>query len=92
MIWLGSSDNPRTEDPNQIIADIAAGLPNAKAMNVTIEPDREKAIGLAITSAAKDDIILIAGKGHENYQIIGKEKRHFSDQEVSEKFLSEPRP
>jgi UDP-N-acetylmuramoyl-L-alanyl-D-glutamate--2,6-diaminopimelate ligase len=87
-----TSDNPRTEDPNQIIADIAAGLPNAKAMNVTIEPDREKAIGLAITSAAKDDIILIAGKGHENYQIVGKEKRHFSDQEVSEKFLSEPRP
>jgi UDP-N-acetylmuramoyl-L-alanyl-D-glutamate--2,6-diaminopimelate ligase len=82
-----TNDNPRTEDANQIIADIVAGLPNAKAMNVTIEPDREKAIGLAITSAAKNDIILIAGKGHENYQIIGKQKRHFSDREVSEKFL-----
>lgn len=82
-----TSDNPRTEDPNQIIADIVAGLPNAKAMNITVEPDREKAIGLAIKSAANDDIILIAGKGHENYQIIGKEKRHFSDREVSEKFL-----
>jgi UDP-N-acetylmuramoyl-L-alanyl-D-glutamate--2,6-diaminopimelate ligase len=84
-----TSDNPRTEDPNQIIADIAAGLPNAKAMNVTIEPDREKALGLAIKTAANDDIILIAGKGHENYQIIGKKKRHFSDREVSEKFLKE---
>jgi UDP-N-acetylmuramoyl-L-alanyl-D-glutamate--2,6-diaminopimelate ligase len=99
-----TSDNPRTEQPDQIIADIVAGLPEnvgaglAPAQgdrkgrpymppNIIVEPDREKAIGLAIKSAVKDDIILIAGKGHENYQIIGKEKRHFSDREVSEKFL-----
>jgi UDP-N-acetylmuramoyl-L-alanyl-D-glutamate--2,6-diaminopimelate ligase len=79
-------DNPRTEDPNQIIKDILAGLPTA-ATNVTVEPDRKKAIGAALASAAKDDIVLIAGKGHETYQIIGKQKFDFCDKTVAESFL-----
>ena len=82
-----TSDNPRTEDPNTIINDIVAGIPSATALNITIEPDRKKAIQLALAAASPDDIILIAGKGHENYQIIGKEKHHFSDTEVVEEFL-----
>ena len=82
-----TSDNPRTEKPQQIIADILAGLPDAEAMNVIIEPDRKKAIGLAIKSAVKGDIILIAGKGHETYQIIGKEKFDFCDRTVAGEYL-----
>lgn len=82
-----TSDNPRSEDPNAIIAEILAGFTNSSA--VLVEPDREKAISLAIKAAKKDDIILIAGKGHENYQIIGTEKRHFSDVEIAQKYLKE---
>ena len=82
-----TSDNPRTEKPDAIIADILAGLPAPLPTNVTVEADRQKAIGLAIKSAAKDDIILIAGKGHETYQIIGKRKFDFSDRAVAENFL-----
>jgi len=52
-----------------------------------IEPDRQKAIELAIETAGKDDIVLIAGKGHETYQIIGKQKFDFSDKEVAQKCL-----
>ena len=59
-------------------------------INVAVEPDREKAIGLAIKSAAKDDIILIAGKGHENYQIIGKQKFDFSDRTSPKNFFRAP--
>ena len=51
-------------------------------------PDRRKAIETAVTLAGNSDIILIAGKGHEDYQVIGKEKKHFSDREIVEKFLS----
>jgi UDP-N-acetylmuramoyl-L-alanyl-D-glutamate--2,6-diaminopimelate ligase len=82
-----TSDNPRTEQPNAIINDILDGFSSLLPSNILVEPDREKAIGLAIKSAFKDDIILIAGKGHENYQIIGSQKRHFSDREVAEKFI-----
>ena len=78
-----TSDNPRTEDPDAIIAEIVAGLKHPTAETVTIEPDRQKAIDLAIEDARPDDIILIAGKGHEDYQIVGTEKRHFSDKEAA---------
>ena len=80
-----TSDNPRTENPNAIINDIIAGFAEPKAIKV--ESDREKAIELAINSARTNDIILIAGKGHEDYQIIGTEKKHFSDKEIAEKYL-----
>jgi UDP-N-acetylmuramoyl-L-alanyl-D-glutamate--2,6-diaminopimelate ligase len=59
-----------------------------RATNI-IEPDRTNAIKCAIDLAKKDDIVLIAGKGHEDYQIIGKEKKHFSDKKVLENCLKE---
>ena len=77
-IVIVTSDNPRTEDPEEIIKDIVVGLTKE---NHTIEIHREKAIEKAISLAEKNDIILIAGKGHENYQVIGREKIHFDDKE-----------
>jgi UDP-N-acetylmuramoyl-L-alanyl-D-glutamate--2,6-diaminopimelate ligase len=75
-----TSDNPRTEDPMEIIREIACGMPQEKTP--VIEPDRRKAIACAAAQAAPGDVILIAGKGHENYQIIGTEKSHLDDREV----------
>ena len=82
-----TSDNPRTERPADIINEIVAGFENPDSQTIVIEPDRKKAIELAIKNADKDDIVLIAGKGHETYQIIGKQKIDFSDKEVAEKCL-----
>lgn len=79
-----TSDNPRTEDPIQIINDIKAGFKNASA--VVIQPDREKAIAEALRGATREDIVLIAGKGHEDYQIIGTQKNFFSDYKVAIKY------
>lgn len=79
-----TSDNPRTERPADIINEIVAGFKNPHSRIITIESDRKKAIELAIKNADKDDIVLIAGKGHETYQIIGKRKRDFSDKKVAE--------
>lgn len=81
-----TSDNPRTEDPDAILQDIEAGLPKGYK-NVVIEVDREKAIREAIQCARDGDVILIAGKGHEDYQIIGHEKKFFSDVEVASRYL-----
>ncbi|EQB2599113.1 UDP-N-acetylmuramoyl-L-alanyl-D-glutamate--2,6-diaminopimelate ligase [Aeromonas salmonicida] len=75
-----TDDNPRTEEPAQIMADMVAGLRDPAA--VQIEHDRVKAIALALGQASKQDIILVAGKGHEDYQIIGTDKRHYSDRET----------
>lgn len=77
-IVIVTSDNPRTEDPEEIIKDIVVGLTKE---NHIIEIHREKAIEKAISLAEKNDIILIAGKGHENYQVIGRERIHFDDKE-----------
>lgn len=74
-----TSDNPRTEDPQAILAEVAAGMKDKS--KATIVADRREAIRAALATLGKDDCLLIAGKGHEDYQIIGKEKRHFSDQE-----------
>lgn len=83
-----TSDNPRTEDPLTIISDILGGFtPDYKSYSVKVEPDRQKAIELALKLSKPKDIILIAGKGHEDYQIIGKEKRHFSDVETVKEIL-----
>jgi UDP-N-acetylmuramoyl-L-alanyl-D-glutamate--2,6-diaminopimelate ligase len=82
-----SSDNPRSEKPLDIINDILQGFANPSADNIAVEPDRKKAIELAIKAAKSGDIILIAGKGHENYQVIGSEKYHFSDIETAAEFL-----
>jgi len=80
-----TSDNPRTEDPEQIINDIQKGIP-ANASYKTIVSRRE-AIEHAINQAEKDDLVLIAGKGHEDYQILGEKKEHFDDREVAREFL-----
>ncbi|OHB60158.1 MAG: UDP-N-acetylmuramoyl-L-alanyl-D-glutamate--2,6-diaminopimelate ligase [Planctomycetes bacterium RBG_13_46_10] len=86
-IVIVTSDNPRTEKPEDIINEILSGFENPKTEKITVESDRRKAIELAIETAGKDDIVLIAGKGHENYQIIGTQKFHFSDKEVATDFL-----
>jgi UDP-N-acetylmuramoyl-L-alanyl-D-glutamate--2,6-diaminopimelate ligase len=72
-----TSDNPRTENPLKIIEEVAAGA--GSAGELVTEPDRGRAIGFAIERAAPADVIVIAGKGHEDYQVIGSEKRPFSD-------------
>jgi UDP-N-acetylmuramoyl-L-alanyl-D-glutamate--2,6-diaminopimelate ligase len=84
-----TSDNPRTEQPEYIIGEIMTGFENPVAETIAHEINRKKAIALAINKARKDDIVLIAGKGHETYQIIGKEKFDFSDRDVAEQFLNE---
>lgn len=81
-----TSDNPRTEDPYQIINDILSGVPTY-LKNTENEIDREKAIQKMIQKAQPKDIILIAGKGHEDYQIIGTEKKYFSDAKIVKKYL-----
>lgn len=80
-----TNDNPRCEDPQQIFNDILTGMQGCQ--NYVIEPDRKAAICRALSEAKKDDIVIIAGKGHEDYQLIGTEKRHFSDQETVRAFL-----
>ena len=75
-----TSDNPRTEDPQQILADVVAGI-EADLGNDQVICDRAAAIQQAILSAQPGDGVLIAGKGHEDYQILGTEKIHFDDRE-----------
>ena len=74
-----TSDNPRFEDPLLIIKDIEAGFKNPESDAIVVEPDRAKAIKLAISRSEPGDIILIAGKGHEDYQILGDREIYFSD-------------
>ena len=83
-----SSDNPRSEDPLKIISDIVVGLQKTHGKFI-IEPDREKAIGLAIDEARAGDILLLAGKGHENYQILADRTLEFDDREVVRRALRE---
>ncbi len=82
-----TNDNPRHEDPEIILSDIQSGLSLKKPTNSI--PDREAAIKKAITLAQKDDIVLIAGKGHETYQIIGDIKHPFDDRLVAKQTLLE---
>ena len=77
-----TSDNPRTEDPHRIIDDVLEGMEG----NYEVEADRSLAIKRAIEIASSGDVIVVAGKGHEDYQILGKEKIHFSDFEQLEKW------
>jgi UDP-N-acetylmuramoyl-L-alanyl-D-glutamate--2,6-diaminopimelate ligase len=81
-----TSDNPRTENPFEIIEDIKKGI---SKKNYAVEENREEAIKNAIQSSDDDAVILIAGKGHENYQEINGVRNHFSDQEIVLKYLSE---
>ena len=77
-----TSDNPRFEEPQDIINDMLAGLDQKQMKKVISIPDRREAIRTACMLAQKDDVILIAGKGHENYQEIKGVKHHFDDKEV----------
>lgn len=94
-----TSDNPRTEQPGAIIQEILEGVPRSTRPNwpassgssddkVRVEPDRAAAIELIIKTAGENDVIVLAGKGHEDYQIIGTTKRHFDDREEAAKALS----
>jgi UDP-N-acetylmuramoyl-L-alanyl-D-glutamate--2,6-diaminopimelate ligase len=83
-----SSDNPKSEDPLKIISDIVVGLQKTHGKYM-IEPDREKAIGLAMDEARAGDILLLAGKGHENYQILADRTLEFDDREVARRVLRE---
>ena len=78
-IAILTSDNPRTEDPEKILDQMMEGVePGAQVLRIS---DRRQAIRTAVMLATKGDIILVAGKGHETYQIIGREKQHFDDRE-----------
>ena len=86
-----TSDNPRTEDPEQIIRNICEGIPaNRKPKeHYTILPNRREAINCAINRAQTGDLVLIAGKGHEDYQILNTGKIHFDDREEAGRALKE---
>ena len=83
---IATDDNPRTEDNQKIMADILAGFREPQWVQVI--HNREQAIKTALESAVENDVILIAGKGHEDYQIIGTTKHHLSDQEVVRKYFA----
>jgi UDP-N-acetylmuramoyl-L-alanyl-D-glutamate--2,6-diaminopimelate ligase len=83
-----SNDNPRNEDPLKIISDVVVGVQKAGGKYL-IEPDREAAIGLATDQARPGDIVLLAGKGHENYQILADTTLEFDDREIARNALRE---
>ena len=83
-----TSDNPRNEEPAAILQDMAAGLTEDELRHTLIIEDRASAIKTACTLARKGDVILVAGKGHEDYQIIKGVKHHFDDHEVVKQCLS----
>ena len=84
-----TSDNPRSEDPEAIIAEILTGIPPEQQSKCLVEPDRAAAIHLAIARAEDNDLVLLAGKGHENYQIFADRTIHFDDREVAQEALRE---
>jgi UDP-N-acetylmuramoyl-L-alanyl-D-glutamate--2,6-diaminopimelate ligase len=82
-----TDDNPRGEDPVAIVADIKAGI--ARHPDLRVEHDRARAIADAIVAAAPGDVVLIAGKGHETAQLIGRESRRFDDRALVRRLLEE---
>ncbi len=79
-----TSDNPRSEEPSEIIKEIMSGISRG---NYLVVPDRRTAITIAVEKAETGDILLIAGKGHEDYQEIGGVRHKFSDREVAEEAI-----
>ena len=84
-----TSDNPRKEKPEDILAEMYEGVSITARKKTLVITDRREAIKAAVMMASKDDIILVAGKGHENYQIIGSEKHHFDDKETIHELFNE---
>ncbi|MBX3021147.1 MAG: UDP-N-acetylmuramoyl-L-alanyl-D-glutamate--2,6-diaminopimelate ligase [Bdellovibrionales bacterium] len=84
-----TSDNPRTEDPQAIIAQIEAGVPTGWKGQRLMEIDRRQALSTALQTAREGDVILVAGKGHEDYQILGTQKHPFSDQKILTELLKD---
>jgi UDP-N-acetylmuramoyl-L-alanyl-D-glutamate--2,6-diaminopimelate ligase len=78
-IAIVTDDNPRSENPAAIVAEIIAGIPPESRSKIRIEHDRARAIEQAVRSAGIDDVVVIAGKGHEDTQMYGRERRRFSD-------------
>lgn len=92
-VILVTSDNPRTEDAKKIIGDILSGLNGVMKSyddkkGMIVEIDRRKALETVVRIAEPDDVVLVAGKGHEDYQIIGMEKFHFDDREILTELIS----
>jgi UDP-N-acetylmuramoyl-L-alanyl-D-glutamate--2,6-diaminopimelate ligase len=85
---VATSDNPRTEDPLAILAEIEPGL-KASGVQYTVEPDRAAAIGLALGSAKAGDVVLLAGKGHEKEQVLADRTIPFDDAQVALTCLTE---
>lgn len=83
-----TSDNPRSEEPQQIITDILTGLKSVNTQDVFVEADRKKAIELLKTVSSKNDVVVIAGKGHEDYQILKDKTIHFDDREEAKKVFN----
>jgi UDP-N-acetylmuramoyl-L-alanyl-D-glutamate--2,6-diaminopimelate ligase len=86
-VAIVTSDNPRSEDPARILADIVAGMQPARARRV-VEPDRRRAIEIACGEARPGDVVLIAGKGHETTQTVGREVHSFDDRAVAREVLA----
>jgi UDP-N-acetylmuramoyl-L-alanyl-D-glutamate--2,6-diaminopimelate ligase len=82
-----TSDNPRTEEPQSILNEILDGFSDEVRDSVVVEIDRREAIRRILSDALPGDVVLLAGKGHENYQIIGTQKRHFDDVEEAARAL-----
>jgi UDP-N-acetylmuramoyl-L-alanyl-D-glutamate--2,6-diaminopimelate ligase len=88
-VTIVTSDNPRQEDPQSIIEQITAGVIPGKI--VYTEVDRRRAIVKALLLAEPGDVVLVAGKGHEDYQVIGDSRTHLDDREEVERFLRDTR-
>lgn len=87
-IVVVTSDNPRSEDPQLIISDILAGIKSVNTQKVYVEPDRRTAISMLKNIAKENDVVVLAGKGHEDYQILKDETIHFDDREEARKTFS----
>jgi UDP-N-acetylmuramyl tripeptide synthase len=85
-IVFATSDNPRTEDPMAILREIETGMRTGPAP-YKIVPDRRRALEAALSIARTRDVVVIAGKGHEDYQILGNRTIHFDDREVARELI-----
>jgi UDP-N-acetylmuramyl tripeptide synthase len=88
-VAIVTSDNPRSEDAEQIIAEIVSGIREVEGRKtrVHVEVDRARAIDLAVRLAEAGDLVLIAGKGHETYQLFADRRIHFDDREQAQQAL-----